>query len=262
MTLVLRNIDFDVNGVAFADPKPSGHGGQTIFANYDQDGHRHKLCQIQTPWLANPFGLNMSPPKDDELPKYYVELSFGNAPTAYVEDFHNKMKALDARICSLAIQNQKVWLGKEDIDEEYREEFLRENYHSIVRPYKNKEKEATGEYPDTIRFKVPHYINTDEETGEQSVSFSDMEVYDAEKNRIPIETIDDLKEALGRGNRVRVIVQCHSVWQTGDDFGVSWKVKRIQIVGLDDSSLGSECAFLGGSEDGEGGNSDEEVEYE
>ena len=257
MTLVLRNIDLDVSNIAFADPKPSGHGGKTIYVNHKKDGHIHKACQIQTPWLSNPFGLNTSPVKDDEQAKYYVELSFGNAPSQYVEDFHNKMKALDTHVCDTAIQKQDSWLGKSDIDESYRDEFLSENYHPIVRHYRNKDKEATGEYPDTIRFKVPHYINKDEETGEESESFSDMEVYDADQNRIPIVNVEDLKNALGRGNRVRVIVQCHSVWQSGDDFGVSWRVKRIQMIGQD-SDMGDGCAFLGGSEDGEGGNSDEE----
>ena len=32
----------------------------------------------------------------------------------------------------------------------------------------------------------------------------------------------------------------------------------IQMIGGQDSDMGTECAFLGGSEDGEGGNSDEE----
>jgi hypothetical protein len=259
MTLVLRNLDLDISGIAFADPKPSGHGGQTIYINYMKDRTRHKSCLIQSPWLSNPFGLNTSPVQEGEQPKYYVELSMGNAPSAYVEDFHNKMKSLDAHVSDTAIENQQGWLGKSDIDTDYRDEFLSENYKGIVRPYKNKEKEATGEYPDTIRFKVPHYFNKDEETGEEIESFGDMEVYDSEKNRIPIECVDDLKNALGRGNRVRVIVQCHSVWQTGDDFGVSWRVKRIQMIGQD-ADMGTECAFLGGSEDGEGGNSDEEFE--
>jgi len=258
MTLVLRNIDLTIPNVSFADPKPSGHGGQTIFVNYkDDEGHMHKACQIQTPWLFNPFGLNTSPIQEGEKPKYYVELSFGNAPTAYVEEFHGKMKRLDDHVAQSAIDNQLEWLGKSDIDAEYREEFLRENYKAIVRPYRNKQKEATGEFPDTIRFKVPHYINKDEETGEESESFGDLEVYDADQNPIPIRCIEDLKNALGRGNRVRTIVQCHSVWQSGDDFGVSWRVKRLQMVGKE-SEMGTECAFLGGSEEGEGGNSDEE----
>jgi hypothetical protein len=257
MTLVLRNTDLDISGVTFAAPKPSGHGGQTIYVNYKKDGHLHKSCQIQTPWLSNPFGLNTSPIQEGEQPKYYVELSFGNAPSDYVEDFHNKMNELDKHVCDSAIENQAQWLGKTDIDDDYRDEFLSENYKHIVRVYRNRDKEATGEYPDTIRFKVPHYINKDEETGEESESFGDMEVYDADKNLIPIETVDDLKNALGRGNRVRVIVQCHSVWQSGDDFGVSWRVKRIQMIGHD-NNMGNECAFIGGSEEGEGGNSDEE----
>jgi hypothetical protein len=255
MTLVLRNIDLDVSGVSFAEPKPSGHGGQTIYINYEKEGRRHKSCDIQSPWLYNPFGLNTSPIQEGEQPKYYVELSFGNAPSAYVADFHAKMQALDRHVTATAIEKQVQWLGKEDIDDEYLEEF----YKKIVRPYRNKDKEATGEFPDTVRFKVPHYINTNEETGETSESFGDLEVYDAtnKDDPIPIANVDDLKNALGRGNRVRVIVQCHSVWQTGSEFGVSWRVKRIQMIGTD-TEMGSECQFLGGSEDGEGGNSDEE----
>lgn len=255
MTLVLRNIDLDVNGVSFNDPKPSGHGGQVIYVNYQEtdNGRKHKQCLLQTPWMYNPFGLGTSPVQDGEQPKYYVQLSFGNAPSQYVEDFHEKMKSLDTHVCQSAIQNQRAWFSRTDVDDEYISEFFK----PTVKPYKNKEKEETGEYPDTIRFKVPHYINKDEETGEETESFSDLEVYDAEKNRVPITCIDDLRNALGRGNRLRVIVQCHSVWSSGGDFGVSWRVKRIQTL-PNDSQLGEECAFMNGSEDGEGGNSDEE----
>jgi hypothetical protein len=245
MTLVLRNIDYDVSGLIFNDPKPSGHGGQTIYTNYQKDGRSTKTCLIQSPWLYNPFGLNSSPPQPGEDPKYYIELSFGNAPTAYVEDFHNKMKATDKRVIDAAIENQQTWLARTDVDQEYIDEF----YKPIVRVYKNKEKKATGDYPDTIRFKVPYYTNKkDNEEGADSSPFADLEVYDANRNRIPLNTIDDLRAALGKGNRVRVITQFHSIWQTGQEFGVSWRVKRVQVLN-NDSGLGEDCAFPAGSDD-------------
>lgn len=250
MTLVLRNADLNVDGITFNDPKPSGHGGQTIYVNYMKDGRVNKSCLIQTPWLYNPFGLNSSPPQPGEDPKYYVELSFGNAPTEYVSDFHNKMKAIDQRVIKTAIENQQTWLASTEVDDEYIQMF----YKPVVRAYKNKEKVATGEYPDTLRFKVPFYKNGVEEGAEEGgaagpgESFADFEVYDANRNRIQITNIEDLRAALGKGNRVRAIAQCHSVWQTGKEFGVSWRVKRLQILS-NDSGLGEECAFGAGSDD-------------
>lgn len=253
MSLVLRNIDLNLDSIVYNEPKPSGHGGQTIYVNYTKDGQLHKACQIQTPFLYNPFGLNSSPPQEGEEPKYYVELSFGNAPSAYVEEFHNKMKGLDQNIIDNGIKNQRTWLGKTDVDQEYVDQF----YKPIVRVYRNKEKIATGEFPNTIRFKIPYYNNTGAagEDGEVAhaagVNFSDMEVYDANRNLIPITSIDELREALGKGNRVRVISQLHSVWQSGNEFGASWRVKRIQVLASENSSsTGDNCAF-GNDDDGE-----------
>lgn len=252
MTLILRNCDLDINGLIFNDPKPSGHGGQTIYVNYQKDARKHKVCQLQTPWMYNPFGLNSSPPQAGEEPKYSVECSFGNAPSAYMEEFHAKMRALDQHVIAAAIKNQRSWLQRTDVDDEYIQEF----YKPVVRPYKNKEKKATGEFPDTIRFKIPYYgaKTGDAESGEgaQEESFSDFEVYDESRQRIPIDSIETLKTVLGKGNRLRVIAQCHSVWQTGQEFGVSWRVKRIQVISSD-SGLGEDCAFGAGSEDDESG---------
>lgn len=254
MTLVLRNIDFEVSGVKFSDPSPSGHGGQTIYVNYEKDGRLNKMCQLQTPWLYNPFGLNQSPEAAGETPKYYVELSMGNAPSAYVQSFHDKMKALDQHVIDSAKANSRSWLSRAAMDDEYVQTF----YKPIVRQYHKKvkgddgqvQKVASGDYPDTIRFKVPHYINEAEEGAEggSTESFSDLQIYDAQKNRIPIANIEELKTALGRGNRVRAIAQCHSVWQTGKEFGVSWKVKRLQVL-PSDGELGDECLIMPGSDD-------------
>ncbi len=254
MTLVLRNCDLDTKGIIFNEPKPSGHGGQTIYVNYQKDDKMHKTCLIQTPWLYNPFGLNSSPAQPGEEPKYYIEPSFGTAPTTYVQDFQNKMKALDQHVINSAITNQKTWLSRTDIDDEYIEEF----YKTIVRPYKNKEKKATGEYPDTVRFKIPYYTKSenggagdgDDDAASPTSTFSDMEVYDANRQKVVINSIDDLRSAIGKGNRIRAIVQCHSVWQSGKEFGVSWRVKRIQVLNAD-NGLGDQCAFSTNSDEEE-----------
>lgn len=259
MTLVLRNADFTVNGVTFNAPKPSGHGGQTIYVNYKDDQNRqHKVCQIQTPWMYNPFGLTDTArfQKEGEQAKYFLELSFGNAPSAYMEDFHGKMNGLDQHIIAAGIEHQREWLNETEVDEEYIAQF----YKPIVRRDRNKEtNEPTGEYPDTIRFKIPHYINQ-EEDGTVTESFSDMQVYDGNRNRIEINSIEDLKAAVGKNNRIRAIVQFHSVWQTGQEFGSSWRVKRIQVLNNDGRGLGAECAFSTGSGDEGGGDQDESFE--
>jgi hypothetical protein len=46
------------------------------------------------------------------------------------------------------------------------------------------------------------------------------------------------------------------VWQSGKEFGVSWQVVRLQVLGGE--SIGTDCQIMGSSDEGEGGNSDEE----
>ena len=247
--LVLRNVDFNVNELAFSDPKTNEHGGQAMYINLKRDGRLVKDTLIQSPWMFNPFGLTTSMVTNEgERLKYYVELSFGNAPSAYVEDFHNKMRAMDDKVREAAKANGPAWGLGADVDDEYLSEFFKPS----VRVYKNKEKVATGEYSDMLRFKVPYYQNED-----GSNSFGDLELYDANKQRITFTTIDELKAALGRSNRVRVIGRAHSVWQSGKEFGVSWQVVRIQVLG--NESIGTDCQVMLSDDEGEGKNSDDEA---
>jgi hypothetical protein len=248
--LVLRNVDLDINELRFSDPIPNEYHGKAMYINVEHDGKRHKETLLQTPWMYNPFGLTHSmidPNADeDQQLKYYVELSFGSAPTEYVKDFHNKMKDMDTYVQEAATTNSSDWLSRPEVSDEYLQEF----YKPIVRPYKNKQKEATGEFPDMLRFKVPYYINKD------GVSFGNLEVYDASANRIEIHDIEELKTALGRSNRVRCIVKAHSVWQSGTDFGVSWQVVRIQV--LANETIGTDCMIIPSDDEEVGNNSDEE----
>lgn len=128
-----------------------------------------------------------------------------------------------------------------ELDDEYCDEF----YKPIVRVYKNKDKVATGDYPDTLKFKIPYYVNED-----NNVSFGNLEVYNAKKERLEFTTIDELKNLIGRSNRIRAIVKAHSVWQSGKEFGVSWQVQRIQVLGGDSNV--TDCQIVVGD------NSDEE----
>jgi hypothetical protein len=213
-----------------------------MFINVERDGKKHKDCLIQTPWMFNPFGMTTSMKTDDNAPsKYYLELSFGTAPTAYVEDFHQKLTNFDQLVRSAAVTNCRQWLSVPELDDEYCDEF----YKPIVRVYKNKDKVATGDYPDTLKFKIPYYLNED-----GNVSFGNLEVYNAKKEKQDFTTIDELKNLIGRSNRVRAIVKAHSVWQSGKEFGVSWQVQRIQILGGDSNV--TDCQIVGGD------NSDEE----
>lgn len=248
--LVLRNVDLNIDELTFSDPKANEHGGQAMYINVKRDGRVIKDTLIQTPWMFNPFGMTTSMVTNEgERLKYYVELSFGNAPSAYVEDFHNKMAAMDEKVRDTAKVNGIAWGLGSEVDDEYLSEF----YKPIVRKYKNKEKVETGEFPDMLRFKVPYYLNDD-----GTDSFGDLELYDANKNRISFTTIDELKTAFGRSNRVRVIAKAHSIWQSGKEFGVSWQVARIQVLG--NETVGTDCQIMGSSDD-EGGNSDDEQSY-
>lgn len=247
--LVIRNVDLDVHDLRFSDPVANDYGGKAMYINVEKDGRKHKETLIQTPWMYNPFGLTHSmidPNEEEQQLKYYVELSFGSAPSEYVQDFHKKMHQMDEFVQQSAREHSNEWLSRGEVSDEYLTEF----YKPIVRPYKNKQKEATGEFPDMLRFKVPYYVNPD------GVSFGDMEIYNAQAERIEVRDIEELKAALGRSNRVRVIVKAHSVWQSGTDFGVSWQVVRIQVLGTE--SIGTDCLIIPSDDEAVGDNSDEE----
>jgi hypothetical protein len=246
--LILRNTDLVVSDLTFSAPKVNEHGGKAMYINVKKDGKVHKECLIQTPWMFNPFGMTTSMDTGDgSALKHYVELSVGTSPSQYVSDFHNKLKAMDRHVQDSAIANSRIWLSVAEVDQEYLDTF----YKPIVRPYKNKEKVATGQYPDMVKFKVPFYPNED-----GTASFGDLEVYDDQKQRIMFTTIDELKNIVGRSNRVRAIVKAHSVWQSGKEFGVSWNVVRLQILGSE--TIGTDCQIVGSDDEGGGANSDED----
>lgn len=245
MSTVLRTCDFEPENLTFGNPKTNAHGGTTMYANYAHEGKVLRTTYLQTPFMYNPFGINLKP-MDESKPKYHLELSFGSQQSEYMQQFHQKMRRLDERFKETVREKAESFLGEtEELDEEYFAEF----HKPVVRPYtkKNPEtnvREATGEFPDTIRFKIPYYLQED-----GSVSWGPLRVFDAtriqepDKGRVQFDTIEDLAKILGKGNKVRAIVQLRSGWRSDPQFGISWVVHRIQVV-PGDQQLGDDPAFI------------------
>jgi hypothetical protein len=242
--VVLRARDFDARSqIVFGQPKANEHQGKTIYIGTKKDGKITKEGYLQSPWMFNLFGVTTSmKTNDNEKVKYYLETSFGQSPSAYVEEFHRKMMDLDAHVREAAVANCRTWLSQAEVDDEYLSEF----HKPTVR--RNKK---DSNYPDTMKFKIPYYENED-----GSVSFGDFEVYNAAKERLAFKTIDELKEVIGKSNRIRVLVKPASVWQSGKEFGITWRLARVQVLGSE--TIGTDCQIVNDDEEGEGENSNEQ----
>lgn len=242
--VIMRARDFDAkNQIVFGQPKPNEHQGKTIYIGTKKDGKITKEGYLQTPWMYNLFGVTTSmKTNENEKVKYYLEVSFGQSPSAYVEEFHEKMRNLDQCVRDAAVANCRTWLAQPEVDDEYLQEFHR----TTVR--RNKK---DSNYPDTMKFKIPYYENED-----GSVSFADLEVYNAAKEKLTFKTIDELKEVIGKSNRVRVLIKPASVWQSGKEFGITWRLARVQVLGTE--TIGTDCQIIADDEEGVGENSNEE----
>ena len=185
--------DFTPSAVNFSKLRKNKNGGKTVYLN--NNGGQFLM---QLPNMRAPFGLSSFTDEATKKISYSLDLSFDKSEPG-MEEFQEKMMALDDRILTTVSENAQEWLGKN-----YNMAVLKEAlYKPIVRPGK-------GEYPSTIKLKVL----TDLRTGEFI-----PEAYNSRRERVGLDTLE-------KGQKLISIVEFNSIWFIDNKFGVSARLKQ------------------------------------
>ena len=185
----------DMDSITFGNPKTLDNGGK-IIGLY----HHGKNLVFQTPPMTAPYGISKWS-NDNGMDKFSLDLSINNS------EFLGMMKAFDARIIKEGLGNSQNWFkktyGSADI--------LEALYTKIVKYSRNEE--AASKYPPVLNCKMP-----------QKQGEFECEVYDKDKNRVPVMS------SVQNKSLVTAILQCTGIWVVGGKFGCTFKVIQMLVV--------------------------------
>lgn len=215
---ILRTNDFDASKLVITESTRTKYGGLQSFINYPHKGTPNGKVIYQTPKMTVPFGIVKSQMKEDDEPKYYLELSF-NATTDRLEGLHQKTRALfasiDDKLVDVAVERSAEWFKKK----KDRGVIIDEKYKSSLRYSTDEEGNPKYEFPDRLNFKI--LVHDD---GKPAV-----EVYNTQRERLTVNSIDELMKLITPKSRVKAIVQAACVWITATGCGISWRVLQIKV---------------------------------
>ena len=118
-----KNIDTSV--VSFAVPRTLDNGAKLVYVNYN--GGRFS---VQTPWMNMPWKMGVF--TDGEFPKYSIDLSFkGMDENKELQEFHDKMKAVEQKIIDGGLENSVPWFKKKIASREG----VVEKFNPIIKEY-------------------------------------------------------------------------------------------------------------------------------
>jgi len=193
---IQQSTEFSASAVVFSKIRKNKNGGRAVYLN----GANNSKLQLEIPKMRAPFGLSTFTDEKSTNTSYTLPLSFDADPQ--VEDFMNRMKALDELIIKTVAENSQEWLGKK-----YAVPVIKEAlYKPIVTPGK-------GDYPSTIKLKVLH----DSKTGEFV-----PEAYNYLKENVDLSSIE-------KGQRVRCIIEINQIWFIDNKFGVSVRLQQVLL---------------------------------
>lgn len=206
---IVRTSDFDVNKVSFGEAKKTEYGGMQVRVSYDNGNFVY-----QTPKMRAPFGAFSSQMSENDAEKHYLELSFGGE-SSLVSKAHELFNQLDEKMLDVGQEFSQQWFNKKKMSRELAED----KYSSCVRRFKDPQtKEATGKYPDTFRVKIP----------KSAEGYPLVEVYDQHKERIEVNSMEELLELVSKGSYVKALVQCSNLWIT-QKYGMGWRLVQLQV---------------------------------
>ena len=190
---IQQTTEFTPSSVVFSKIRKNKNNGRTVYLN----GANNSKIQLETPKMRAPFGLSTFTDEASKKTSYSLPLSFDSDPQ--VEDFMNKMKALDDIIIKMVADNSVEWLGKK-----YAIPVIKEAlYKPIVSPGK-------GEYPATMKLKV---LN-DAKTGDFV-----PEAYNYQRENVEMTSIE-------KGQRLKCIIEISQIWFIDNKFGVSVRLQQ------------------------------------
>jgi hypothetical protein len=212
-----------------------------------------KKALIQFPEMVMPFPVNINEySKDPErysMKKYDLSLSFFSEyhqlkeTKQFIEALLLKMEDFDTIVKMKAVEYSKEWFdGREYTLDQIEKIYL----PSLRRPNKK--------YLPTINLKIINSVESDSD----SELFPKCRFFDVNENPIEIESDSELKDLLVSKSIVKCIAKCAGIWireknykENSDletqklehQFGVSWELHQLQLLGQIEPKKPTEYAF-------------------
>lgn len=194
---IIKWNQINVDAITFGSPKSLDNGGK-IIGLY----HEGKTLVFQTPPMNSPYGMSKWS-SDTGLDKWSLDLSITHP------EFLECLKSVEERILNEGLVSSQNWFKKKINSKEVLEAL----YTRIVKYSKNPETgEITDKYPPVLNLKLP-----------QKNGQFECEVYDKEKNRIPVS------DSVPKRSSVTAIVQCTGLWVAAGKFGCTFKVVQMLV---------------------------------
>ena len=187
----------NVDSITFGTPKSLDNGCK-IIGLY----HEGKTLMFQTPPMNSPYGMSKWS-SDIGVDKWSLDLSITHP------EFLNLLKSLEEKILGEALGESQNWFKKKISSREVLEAL----YTRIVKYSKDSNTgEITDKYPPVVNLKLP-----------QTNGQFQVEVYDMEKNKIPV------MDSVPKRSSVTAIVQCTGIWVAGGKFGCTFKASHLLV---------------------------------
>ena len=202
---IVQPKNLDISEITFDAVKKTQMGGNIVY--FKHEGSPRLV--LQTPVLHAPFGLSTYTDDKTGVTKYSLDVSFrGMDEDPKVQQFFEKMQALDAYTMETAVSNSKEWFGKKQS-----KEVIENFYRPLVKPSKDPTK-----YAPTMKMKIQTKRNGD----------IDLTAFDSEQNEL------NITDALSPGCKVKAIIEASSVWFVNKTmFGITWKLVQLQVMPSD-----------------------------
>jgi hypothetical protein len=155
---------------------------------------------IEAKFNKKPIGIRLPRlriPFDPQVNRY-GQIEF-NVSLGTDENLINKFTELDEKMVEFADANS--WVG-ESVE-----------YCPTLKSSRN------GDYPPTLRIKIPRKDDT------VSTVF-----FDEKKNRLDVESNEDILKTIGKGKYVLCAIECGRVWLNNERYGMAWTAEHIRLM--------------------------------
>lgn len=198
--------------------------GSTAYVN-----HNGGRLRIRTDVMRTPFGASVVNIEDIE------KLREKNAPANEVndakkfglsvaipdenDDLRKLVDALDDKLLETAMKEKYV-PGMNSVDG------YKAVHNRVVKLAIDKKTGEPKPYPPTFRASIPRDYNTKEI---RTVVCGRERGSDGKLLPIPV-TVDNISDVIPRGAKIRMVLECKSVYQVAGRFGVTWNVVQVQVL--------------------------------
>lgn len=232
---IIKSTEFNVADVSFIMNVDKATKRKIFFVN-----HNKKSIFIKTPKMYFPSGLKHW--KSEAYGESFeLEVSFGEdknnaANNAKIQDFYEKMKALDTLIKQQVLENPMDWIGKKKTSME----MIEESYYPkpIVKVAQDKEGNIL-EYAPKMKFKVEREKLGDTFTGNFSSSNREKtRVLMFDENGTDLELNEENCESVvPKGTTGSILVQLVNINVVGDKVYPKWKLVQGKISRRDSGKI-------------------------